>query len=362
MSTYYSFLRPLIEGSHAVYFVYHLQEQRVLYVSAGYEDLTGDPASHVAEDLPFWLERLHPDDRQYLRHRLAEAAPGEVVQNVELRLARADDRPQWLRLAACQLPQPEGHTLLSGRLEDITRAKEMDINSQKFNTKKNATLEILSHDLTTPLVLIQQLTEQLTEEMDGALTPTTQHLLHLMERTSRQGLNLIRDFVDNEFLESANVLLKWERADFVAWMRTTLEEYERATQHLHVLVSLEAPAGPLYAHLDINKFQQVINNLLSNALKFTPDGGRVEVRVEDRGMRLRVIITDTGIGIPSQLQPVLFEKFTPARRPGLRGEKTTGLGMSVIKTIVELHEGRIWVESTEGQGSTFTLEIPTLPA
>lgn len=362
MSSFFPLLQPLLEGSSAVYFVYHLEGQQVIYLSAGYEQLTGDPAAHVNDDLPYWLERLHPDDHGYLRYRFAQAPPGEVVQDVELRLAQPGGGTQFLSLTACRVAQPDGQNYLSGRLEDITRAKEMAINSQKFNTKKNATLEILSHDLATPLGLLQQLTEQLTQEVQGPLPESTQRLLELMERTSRQGLSLIRDFVDNEFLESVNVELKWDRADLGVWMRTTVEEYQRAQPHLHLRVTLAVPAQPLYVRMDINKFQQVINNLLSNALKFTPDGGRIDVRVEAQPGMARVVVADTGIGIPDDLQPGLFEKFTKARRPGLRGEKTTGLGMSVIKTIVELHEGRIWLDSAEGQGATFTLEIPALPA
>jgi two-component system sensor histidine kinase VicK len=103
---------------------------------------------------------------------------------------------------------------------------------------------------------------------------------------------------------------------------------------------------------------QVINNLISNAIKFTPDGGRIELAVAQEPGRVLISVADDGIGIPEALQPVLFERFTPARRSGLRGEKTTGLGMSIIKTIVGLHEGRIICQSTENEGSTFTIELP----
>ncbi|RZJ95494.1 MAG: PAS domain S-box protein [Hymenobacter sp.] len=361
MLEYLALLRPLLEHSNEIYFAYDLGAQRVAYVSAAYEQLIGDPSEHIHDDLPHLLTRVHPDDWAFLRQRVAQAAPEEVVQDVEVRLSRTAESMQWMRVSVCRRQLPTGTRYLVGTVRDSTREKEMAINSEKFNTKKNATLEILSHDLAAPLALLQQLTEHLTWEL-GAANEKVQEVLHLMQRTCTHGVTLIRDFVDNEFLESASVVMRLERADVVAWLRTILEEYERSAQHLHLHFSFVPAEEPIYASVDINKLQQVVNNLVSNAIKFTPDGGSVAVRVERRGANVLLVVADTGIGIPANLQEVLFEKFTKARRPGLRGERSTGLGMSVIKTIMELHKGRIWLESAEEQGTTFYLELPALPA
>jgi len=191
---------------------------------------------------------------------------------------------------------------------------------------------------------------------------SVRHLLHLMERTCADGVNLIRDFVDHEFMESAEVELKRERADLVAWLGTLLVEYQRSEWHTHLQFEYTAAEQPIYVSYDINKFQQVINNLISNAIKFTPDGGHISVSVHHRGNQAIVTVADTGIGIPAQLQAQLFDRFTKARRPGLRGEKTNGLGMSIIRMIVALHQGHITFESTEGQGTTFTITLPALSA
>jgi two-component system sensor histidine kinase VicK len=358
MSDYLELFRPLLAHSYELYFAYDLASQRVVYVSAAYEQIIGDPADHIHDDLPFLLARIDPDDLQHLRLRLAQAAPDELVQEVELRLRRADGSTQWISTTIlCRPPAPEGHYLV-GTAQDVTRDKEMSINAQKFNAKKDATLEILSHDLAVPMALLQQLAEQLTEEMD-APNDKVHELLRLMQRTCTQGVNLIRDFVDGEFLESANVELKLERADLVAWLRLVMAEYQQS--ELYLQFDFQPAEQPIYLYFDVNKLQQVVNNLLSNAIKFTPDGGRIVVAIERQAERVRLTIADNGIGIPAALQPVLFEKFTKARRPGLRGERTTGLGMSVIKAIVDLHQGHIWLESEEGQGTTFYLELPALP-
>ena len=361
MPEYLDLFRPLLAHSNEIYFAYDLGEQRVAYVSPAYEQIVGDPSEHIHDDLPHLLGRVHPDDWQSLVQRVTQAAPEEYIQDVEVRLNQTPEGTQWMRVSVCPQQLPGGARYLVGTVRDITREKEVIIVGEKFNTKKNATLEILSHDLAAPLALLQQLTEQLTWEM-GDSSNSAQEVLQLMQRTCTQGVNLIRDFVDNEFLESSSVVLRLERADLVAWLRTTMEEYQRSEQRLRLSFDVVAADEPLYISFDINKLQQVINNLVSNAIKFTPDGGHIGVSVERRDAYALLKVADSGIGIPADMQEVLFDKFTKARRPGLRGERTTGLGMSVIKTIVELHQGRIWLESAEGQGTTFYVELPALPA
>jgi len=102
---------------------------------------------------------------------------------------------------------------------------------------------------------------------------------------------------------------------------------------------------------------QVINNLISNAIKFTEDGGAINLSVNEGSETILIEITDTGIGIPQKFHANLFEKFSNARRTGLKGEPSVGLGMSIIKTIVEWHRGKIWFKSEENMGSTFYIEI-----
>jgi len=101
-----------------------------------------------------------------------------------------------------------------------------------------------------------------------------------------------------------------------------------------------------------------INNLISNALKFTPDGGNIDLFVKENKEDIIISITDNGIGIPAKYHTTLFDKFSKARRPGLKGEPSTGLGMSIIKTIIEWHGGQIWFDSEENKGTTFYIRLP----
>ena len=358
MTDYLTLFHSFLARRSEVHFAYDVAARQVVYVSEAYEQLTGHDTAHLAEDWPQLLAAVHPDDWQYLRRLMARVAPGALVEDVELRLERRTGT-QWLRVSVQQVAPAQDQPFIIGTVRDITAEKAVVLNTQKFSTKKDATLEILSHDLAGPLALMQQLADQLHHELPDA-SPLTYQLLNLMQRTCRQSTDLIRDFVDSEFMESANMELKSERADLAAWLGQAMQEYQQSEQLTQLHFEYMPLTQPLYVHFDISKLQQVLNNLVSNAIKFTPDGGHIRVQLEQHGAYARITVADTGVGIPTEMQPLLFDKFTKARRPGLRGEKTTGLGMSVIQTIVGLHKGRIWFESTEGQGTIMYVEVPAL--
>lgn len=360
-----AFLHGFAEASTQVFFAYDPAARQLLYLSAAAGPVLGlpaaDPAAATAQ-LPALLTRLHPDDRAYLAACWPRWLAGDrEPARVELRLTPPDGPQRWLALTPYQHPaDPATGTSawLGGTLEDISTAKEYTLNTDRFNAKKDATLEILSHDLAEPFVLLQQLADYVADEVGPAASPDLARQLKVMRTTCQQGVNLIRDFVDDEFLQSSHVALRRERQDLVAMLRAVLENYQLDQQLIAKRFTLTTPAPAIYVAFDYNKLQQVINNLVANAIKFTPDEGHIEVRVAEQPDCVLLSVADDGIGIPAAHLPELFERFTPARRPGLRGEKTTGLGLSIVKTIIELHQGRVWAESEEGRGTTFFIELP----
>lgn len=342
-----------------MYFCFSPAEGRVRYVSPAYERLLGGHVATVNDELPTWLAALHPDDRAYLSERLPHLLAGGTLQEVLLRLARPDGGTRWLCLTATGfVPDGETQPLLSGHLADVTRTQNIEENSQRYQAKKNSMLEILSHDMASPLVLVEQMADYLTERVEALADPQLNRMIEAMRQACQEGVTLIRDFVNQEFLDSVNVDLKLVRLDLAERLRSVLDTYQQRQPAAGHSFSFETSHPSIYAAIDENKFLQVVNNLLGNSLKFTPDGGRLCVRLSQHPAHVLLTVSDDGIGIPAALQAGLFERFTKARRVGLRGEKTTGLGMSIIKTIVELHRGRIWVESQEGHGTTFFIQLP----
>ncbi|GAA4391465.1 PAS domain-containing sensor histidine kinase [Hymenobacter koreensis] len=355
--------QELVENFRQVFFVYDLSANRLVYVNSAYERVMGGRSSQANEELPGLLRQLHPDDRAYAAECLEKLLQQRLHEDVEVRLVRPDGSVQWLCLKAAVQQRPNGQALLSGFVEDVTTSKEYTRNAERFNNKKNSTLEILSHDLAGPLNIIRSAAVEVRARTQQHTDPVVQELVRIIEETCREGTDLIHDFVDNEFYESVNVELRRERVNLVERLGITIDNYRHMQLGLKMDFQLHTSAPAIYLHIDENKMMQVFNNLISNSLKFTPDGGQIRVDITEHPEHVRVVVSDTGIGIPLELQPELFEKFTKARRPGLRGEKATGLGMSIIQTIIRLHQGRIWVESAEGQGTAFHIELPkSVPA
>lgn len=244
-----------------------------------------------------------------------------------------------------------------GYAEDITEHKKYTFNLLKYNNKKNSTLEILSHDLAAPFANIQGAVSALEEQVNPE-DPDTRKLIDFIRQDAMRGSDMIRDFVDNEFLESSKVVLHKERIDIANSISIMMDNYKERDKLVNKNFKVVSPDNPIFIHVDMMKFMQALNNLVSNAIKFTHDNGSITAAVEEREDHVLISVADNGIGIPPKVQPYLFDRFTVARRPGLRGEKTTGLGMSIIQNIVELHGGKIAFESQEHVGTTFYIRMP----
>lgn len=348
------------EASSHVQFVYEVPAGRVVFVNPAYEQVLHGRRDQVNEELPGLLARLHPDDRKYLARYWRIWIRGQMPDEVEVRLLTPGQPEQWFCLTPyCQRSDNEP-TLVVGTLRDISVAKHYQQNADAFNTRKNATLEILSHDVSGAFVMVEQIVQYLREEVTIPPESRVPEMLRVLETTSQNSVKMIRDLINIEFLTSANTDLKRNRVEVGEAFRPSLAELQQGQSLLGYQFTYSLPTEPVYAELDVNKMTQVLTNLIGNAIKFTPDGGQVAVTIEPGPDCVRIQVRDTGIGIPEAMQPYLFERFTKARRPGLRGEETTGLGLMLCKTIVEWHHGSLSVVSAEGQGSTFTVEIPRI--
>lgn len=359
MADVVDFFLDQAEASSHVQFVYDLAAGRIVFINAAYEQVFQGTCGLVNAELPGLLQRLHPDDRAYLAHYWVRWQQGPPANEVEFRLLHEGQPQQWFCLTPFYRQDAQGRVLLGGFLRDISELKRCQEDADLFNSRKNATLEILSHDLSGAFILVQQITEFLQKEVTSPPTSRVPEMLGVLETTSRNSVKMIREELINlEFLTSASTDLKVARVDVGAVLRVPLDQLQAGQRVLGHAFAYTLPAEPIFANLDVNKFTQVLINLVANALKFTPHDGHVTVHIEPKPGVVRIRVVDNGIGIPLAMQPHLFERFTKARRPGLRGEATTGLGLALCKTIVEWHHGHISVVSQEGQGSTFTIEIP----
>ena len=349
-----------VNTSSQVQFVYDIDAGQVVFVNHAYEQVLFGTDAGVNAELPALLARIHPDDRGYLAEHWGRWVRGEQLSEIEVRLERVGEEAQWFAAIPCYQPAATAAAgpLLVCTLHDISAAKHHQANSDLFNSRKNVTLEVLSHDASGAFIMIEQISRYLREELPEAIQPEVTQLLDVLENTSRESVKMVRDLINIEFAAAVTTMLKIDRVDLGLIMRGPLEQLHLNYELLGHHFTYALPAEAVYVNMDVSKFTQVVINLVSNAIKFTHDEGHVTVTVTGLPGRARVEVADDGVGIPAAMLPHVFERFTRARRLGLRGEETIGLGLSLCKTIVEWHEGTLMVASTEGQGSVFTVEIP----
>lgn len=344
----------LAEKSSELFFIYDLINDRFTYMNPSCIAFFNLESIDVKSR--FLLHMIHTEDQRYILSKLKACIEGQVVADVECRVKRAAHE-RWLRITPF-LSKEDSQTLLIGQAEDITSFKANTEVLNNHNNKKNSILNILAHDLAGPIGIIGNLTELLSRDTAKFEDPLVERYISMISKISKSSIKLIRDFLDQEFLESVGVRLVKTRVELISKISLTIEDYLAMQKDLQIKFSCHADKERVFAEVDEDKFMQVINNMISNSLKFTPDGGRIDIYIKENKKEILISIADTGIGIPEKFHATLFEKFSDARRTGLKGEHSTGLGMSIIKTIVEWHNGLIWFESEENKGTTFYIQLP----
>jgi signal transduction histidine kinase len=222
------------------------------------------------------------------------------------------------------------------------------------NRHKSEFLANMSHELRTPLNAIIGFSEALRERMFGELNDKQVEYLNDIHASGRHLLSLINDILDLSKIEAGRMELDVSRFPAPAALEAALSLVRERAQRNGVALALEMDPALGEVRADERKFKQILLNLLSNSIKFTPTGGRVGVRAHLNGTGLEVAVSDTGIGIAPKDQAAVFEEF---RQVGPRAEGT-GLGLALTKRFVELHGGTLRLDSAPGRGSTFTFTLP----
>lgn len=354
-----SFLKEIAERAPQVVFAFDMDSLHFIYLNPAFEVIWNKTRESIYNDPAALLEAIHPEDKRYVKETFQKLLNGAEKKEVEFRILRPDKSVRWMFLIPLLIEEGEpGKRLIAGFLEDKTAARENQAYVQRFAAKKNSLLEILSHDLSGPLSNIQGLSSLLAKEIEEYNNPKLDKMIGMVAKTSERSIGMIREFIKQEFLESVNVELIRDRTNLVAMIRQIIDQYKTAEREIAKTFNLITSEEEIFAEVDEYKLNQVFNNLISNAIKFTHEGGLITIRIEERKEAVVITVADNGIGIPARYHEHLFEKFTKARRPGLKGEPSVGLGMSLIKTIVQWHNGRIWFESEENKGATFYIELP----
>jgi PAS domain S-box-containing protein len=250
--------------------------------------------------------------------------------------------------------QPERRHI--GRLfvfRDITHERELDRMKSEF-------VSMVSHELRSPLTAIKGYIDLFVEGAIGPITPTQQHLLQIVQDNTDRLITMINDLLDLSRLEAGKLELRRVMTDPVALVQKTIEllrpQFDAKQQQLSF-----QQRGPIpQTLLDTSRIEQVLTNILSNARNYTPLGGKITVTVHSDEHYIIIDIEDTGIGMSREEQAHIFTSFYRGQSGLAEYKEGTGLGLTISRAIVEAHGGKITVASTPGQGSTFSILLPTI--
>jgi PAS domain S-box-containing protein len=307
-------------------------------MTQGYSVVSGvDRRGRSLEDL----------DRAAFDAASADSASRQTVQNYEVYFGKT---ARWVAVSASPLRNAAGAvTAMVHAFRDITAAREVEQLKADF-------ISTVSHELRTPLTSIKGATallfEQVPADASGAL-----ELLQMVRNNSERLLRLINDLLDASKIEAGKLTIRKQPCDPTRLLERAIAGVAGYADEYGVAVTSEFARGLAPVVVDPDRVEQIMSNLISNAVKYSHRGDAVTVRVRSDGPFLRVDVIDTGVGIPASALPRLFEKFSQVDRGG-RNRPGTGLGLVISKGLIEAHGGSISVSSTEGEGTTFTFTLP----
>jgi PAS domain S-box-containing protein len=354
----------------------------ITFISDSVHDILGYEPRQYLEDPGFWLSRVHPDE---LGQSLEEAGRTLLLQGHvvwESRVRRADGEYHWMSTGASLVRDQNGKPVeMIGYLVDIHEARQAQealqnseaqlrrsrdelavVNAalEKAARAKDEFLASMSHELRTPLTGILGLSEALQYKTYGDLTLKQENALKNIESSGRHLLELINDILDLSKIEAGQLSLETEVSSLADICQASLQLTKGLAHQKRQHVSFSITPADLWVSADPRRLKQMLVNLLSNAIKFTANEGSLGLLVDGSAAEqvIRLTVWDTGIGIRSEDLPRLFQPFTQLDSSLARQNTGTGLGLSLVLRMAELHGGSVQVKSVPGEGSRFTIVLP----
>jgi signal transduction histidine kinase len=294
-----------------------------------------------------------PDAQGLESVRRAHAAAPSVTLVV---LTGLDDES----LAAQAMQEGAQDYLIKGQIETraLLRALRYAIERKRLDRLKDEFVSTVSHELRTPLTSIAGSLGLLVGQWGGKLPEAAARLLVIAHNNSQRLVRLINDILDIEKMESGEVTFDMKRVEVCPLVEQTIEANRGFAEGYDVRVRLDPECKAVDVRADHDRLAQVVTNLISNAIKFSPPGEEVVVGVETRGKIVRISVRDHGRGVPAEFRPRIFEKFAQADATDARQKGGTGLGLSIVKRIVDRLGGEVGFADAPGGGTVFYVDLP----
>lgn len=346
-------IREVVSASLDAAIIIDLQERTLNYSNQVAIDLFGLVEGDSLDKVESLINIVTAPDREYVKFHYQLAGKRRSLADIEFSYSSPGNSVCWLTCSTCLFK--DGRYVYA-TLKDITKVKQHETFLVQYGAKKNTLLDTLLHELNGALYLMNDLAIQAEKSVKVSDRKSLERFISLVSDNSNHCITIINDLLREENTDAPGIYVRHSRCDIVKVVRYIFEERRNSKANRNFI--LDTSATEVLLNTDEVKFLQILTNLASNAVKFTRDGDEIRFEIRDTGSSVTVAVSDNGIGIPEAMHPFVFDRYGPARRNGLNGEKSIGLGLSVCKLLTQLIGGQLTFKSTEGKGSTFTLELP----
>lgn len=348
--------RQMAENIDDVFWIFSPHEPRLLYVSPAYETLWGRSADSLYADFSSWLEAVHADDRERVRGAF-EALRHNRYYDEEFRILRPDGSSRWIRDRGFPVLDDGGVSYRTARIsQDISAHRHSEQLLAEASRRKDEFLATLAHELRNPLGSARSAVELLRL----ADADTGQHEAHdILSRQLDHLVRLVDDLLDVSRITQGKLILQFSPVALSAVVDAAVETTRAFIASRGHTLQVQLPAAPVWLQGDVVRLAQALGNLLHNAAKYTPAGGTITLSARVHAGRVQIAVADTGIGIAAAALQDIFQLFTQADHCDERAPEGLGVGLSLVKTLIELHGGEVRASSAgAGLGSTFSIDLP----
>lgn len=357
--------RSLVESQPDV--IWTADEQfRMIFVSSNISRIYGVTAEEFYQAGAAWTDCIHPEDLPRVIDSVRVLFAGEGVHDVEYRLfSPIEERYLWFHSRASTWYEKDGVRYANGISTDITDRKEKERLQREqlealkeLDTLKDEFLNMVSHELRSPLSVIVGLTDILLAGLSGPLNAAQTRDLQRIMKKSDELVVMVSNLLDVSLINAGKLALLPRKLCLHNLVQETLLNQKPLADQKGVTLTFASPSDLPAVQADLQRLSQVLTNLVNNAIKFTPVGGQVDVRVLFDAEALRVEVQDTGVGIAPQEAERIFTPFHRSASVLSRNESGAGLGLSLCRAFIEAHGGILAFSSRPGQGSTFWFTLP----